>query len=162
MFLIEGESDQIYIDKIIKRYVNKKLLREEIKLEYIYLNGKGNYNSKNIKNKIEKVKKKYNEKSVSIIYCIDLDNYKSNITDFNLNNKIVQYTETNNYELVKFNKKIEEVLSVEIKNIKEKVKIAAKFKCNEEKFKNLKVLNPENRKESNLLVILDKLLNSLK
>ena len=46
LFLVEGNSDKIYIDKIIKYYVKSEKLKKEIKLEWIILDGKYNYDKK--------------------------------------------------------------------------------------------------------------------
>ena len=46
LFLVEGNSDKIYVDKIIKYYVESEKLKKEIKLEWIILDGKYNYNKK--------------------------------------------------------------------------------------------------------------------
>ena len=46
LFLVEGNSDKIYVDKIIKYYVKSEKLKKEIKLEWIILDGKYNYDKK--------------------------------------------------------------------------------------------------------------------
>ena len=46
LFLVEGNSDKIYVDKIIKYYVKPEKLKKEIKLEWIILDGKYNYDKK--------------------------------------------------------------------------------------------------------------------
>ena len=58
LFLVEGNSDKIYVDKIIKYYVKSEKLKKEIKLEWIILDGKYNYDKKEkqIKQKINKFK----------------------------------------------------------------------------------------------------------
>ena len=58
LFLVEGNSDKIYIDKIVKYYVKSEKLKKEIKLEWIILDGKYNYDKKEkqIKQKINKFK----------------------------------------------------------------------------------------------------------
>ena len=35
LFLVEGNSDKIYIDKIVKYYVKSEKLKKEIKLEWV-------------------------------------------------------------------------------------------------------------------------------
>ena len=78
LFLVEGNSDKIYVDKIIKYYVKPEKLKKEIKLEWIILDGKYNYGKKEkqIKQKINKFKNQNKNSDYEIIYVIDLDKFK--------------------------------------------------------------------------------------
>ena len=78
LFLVEGNSDKIYVDKIIKYYVKSEKLKKEIKLEWIILDGKYNYDKKEkqIKQKINKFKNQNKNSDYEIIYVIDLDKFK--------------------------------------------------------------------------------------
>ena len=83
LFLVEGNSDKIYVDKIIKYYVKSEKLKKEIKLEWIILDGKYNYNKKDkqIKQKIDKFKNQNRNSDYEIIDVIDLDKYRDDNKD---------------------------------------------------------------------------------
>ena len=160
LFLVEGNSDKIYIDKIIKYYVKSEKLKKEIKLEWIILDGKYNYGKKEkqIKQKINKFKNQNKNSDYEIIYVIDLD--KFNICDgwiFNLS-VIKKFIQKNKYKLIKNNENIEMVLKLDnkAKNKKEKVKIAERFIMEKSKEKHLRINEPEKTGiGSNVFKILD-------
>ena len=133
LFLVEGNSDKIYVDKIVKYYVESEKLKKEIKLEWIILDGKYNYNKKDkqIKQKIDKFKNQNRNSDYEIIYVIDLDKCKNN-------------------------ENIEMILKTDNKDKKEKVKIAERFIMEKTKEKYLNIEEPENVDiGSNIFKILD-------
>ena len=148
LFLVEGNSDKIYVDKIIKYYVKPEKLKKEIKLEWIILDGKYNYDKKEkqIKQKINKFKNQNKNSDYEIIYVIDLDKFKREEKDRIFLEDIKIFIQKNKYKLIKNNENIEMILKIDnrSKNKKEKVKIAEKFIMKESIEKYLSIEEPEN------------------
>ena len=160
LFLVEGNSDKIYVDKIIKYYVKPEKLKKEIKLEWIILDGKYNYDKKEkqIKQKINKFKNQNRNSDYEIIYVIDLDKFKREEKDRIFLEDIKKFIQKNKYKLIKNNENIEMILKIDnkSKNKKEKVKIAEKFIMKESIEKYLRIEEPENVDiGSNIFKILD-------
>ena len=158
LFLVEGNSDKIYVDKIIKYYVKPEKLKKEIKLEWIILDGKYNYDKKEkqIKQKINKFKNQNKNSDYEIIYVIDLDKFKREEKDRIFLENIKKFIQKNKYKLIKNNENIEMILKTDNKNKKEKVKIAERFIMEKSKEKHLNIEEPENVDiGSNIFKILD-------
>ena len=158
LFLVEGNSDKIYIDKIIKYYVKSEKLKKEIKLEWIILDGKYNYDKKEkqIKQKINKFKNQNKNSDYEIIYVIDLDKFKREEKDRIFLEDIKKFIQKNKYKLIKNNENIEMILKTDNKDKKEKVKIAERFIMEKSKEKHLNIEEPENVDiGSNIFKILD-------
>ena len=146
LFLVEGNSDKIYVDKIIKYYVKSEKLKKEIKLEWIILDGKYNYDKKEkqIKQKINKFKNQNKNSDYEIIYVIDLDKFKREEKDRIFLENIKKFIQKNKYKLIKNNENIEMILKTDNKDKKEKVKIAERFIMEKTKEKHLNIEEPEN------------------
>ena len=158
LFLVEGNSDKIYVDKIIKYYVKPEKLKKEIKLEWIILDGKYNYDKKEkqIKQKINKFKNQNKNSDYEIIYVIDLDKFKREEKDRIFLEDIKKFIQKNKYKLIKNNENIEMILKTDNKDKKEKVKIAERFIMEKTKEKHLNIEEPENVDiGSNIFKILD-------
>ena len=158
LFLVEGNSDKIYVDKIIKYYVKFEKLKKEIKLEWIILDGKYNYDKKEkqIKQKINKFKNQNKNSDYEIIYVIDLDKFKREEKDRIFLEDIKKFIQKNKYKLIKNNENIEMILKTDNKDKKEKVKIAERFIMEKSKEKHLNIEEPENVDiGSNIFKILD-------
>ena len=158
LFLVEGNSDKIYVDKIIKYYVKPEKLKKEIKLEWIILDGKYNYDKKEkqIKQKINKFKNQNKNSDYEIIYVIDLDKFKREEKDRIFLENIKKFIRKNKYKLIKNNENIEMILKTDDKDKKEKVKIAERFIMEKSKEKYLNIEEPENVDiGSNIFKILD-------
>ena len=158
LFLVEGNSDKIYVDKIIKYYVKSEKLKKEIKLEWIILDGKYNYDKKEkqIKQKINKFKNQNKNSDYEIIYVIDLDKFKREEKDRIFLEDIKKFIQKNKYKLIKNNENIEMILKTDDKDKKEKVKIAERFIMEKSKEKHLNIEEPENVDiGSNIFKILD-------
>ena len=158
LFLVEGNSDKIYVDKIIKYYVKSEKLKKEIKLEWIILDGKYNYDKKEkqIKQKINKFKNQNKNSDYEIIYVIDLDKFKREEKDRIFLENIKKFIQKNKYKLIKNNENIEMILKTDNKDKKEKVKIAERFIMKKSKEKHLNIEEPENVDiGSNIFKILD-------
>lgn len=160
LFLVEGNSDKIYIDKIVKYYVKSEKLKKEIKLEWVILDGKYNYDKKEkqIKQKIDKFKNQNKNSDYEVIYVIDLDKFKNDEKDRIFLENIKKFIQKNKYKLIKNNENIEMILKIDnkAKNKKEKVKIAGKFIMEKSKEKYLGTEEPEKTGiGSNIFKILD-------
>ena len=160
LFLVEGNSDKIYIDKIVKYYVKSEKLKKEIKLEWVILDGKYNYDKKEkqIKQKIDKFKNQNKNSDYEVIYVIDLDKFKNDEKDRIFLDDIKKFIKKNKYKLIKNNENIEMILKIDnkAKNKKEKVKIAGKFIMEKSKEKYLGIEEPEKTGiGSNIFKILD-------
>lgn len=158
LFLVEGNSDKIYVDKIIKYYVKSEKLKKEIKLEWIILDGKYNYDKKEkqIKQKINKFKNQNKNSDYEIIYVIDLDKFKREEKDRIFLENIKKFIQKNKYKLIKNNENIEIILKTDNKDKKEKIKIAERFIMEKTKEKHLNIEEPENVDiGSNIFKILD-------
>ena len=158
LFLVEGNSDKIYVDKIIKYYVKPEKLKKEIKLEWIILDGKYNYDKKEkqIKQKINKFKNQNKNSDYEIIYVIDLDKFKREEKDRIFLENIKKFILKNKYKLIKNNENIEMILKTDNKDKKEKIKIAERFIMEKSKEKHLNIEEPENVDiGSNIFKILD-------
>lgn len=157
------DSDWIYISEILRRFYNRDDVK--IKLSPIYLNGKGNYRTKNTQNKINKLIKMFSATSsnscTEIIYVIDTDNYDSDAKDKRFLDDVLSYCHDNNYKLIWFCKDIECVLLGKKISNSIKTSEAIKFKKNEKVFAiNERILKAENIRNnaSNILVVLDEFL----
>ena len=147
-------TDVLYIDKTIKTFYK---IDNNIKLSYIYCEGKSKYNSKRVISEIKDKKSKI--KDSVVIYAFDTDAIDSNPSDIKLTSLIESYCDDNNYSFVWFYRDIEEVfLHQSIDNTK-KVEMAKKFsnlsnlaKADD---KSLSVSN-KTRYKSNILIVLDK------
>lgn len=158
IFCVESNSKSKTDWKYIKTIINCYYQKNDDKYSQVYLNGKGNYDSKSIAKKIKELVNKY--KGISkIIYCIDLDEFENNKADNIFYTKIEKYCLENNYELVYFVRNIEEVIWNKKVENNEKNGLANKFLKNAHidsrtmsRFK----LETKKLKTSNLFCVMDK------
>lgn len=150
-------SDCIYLRSFFKKFYNG--LRGT-KLSFVTMNGKTNYFKK--ENEISKLIEEYSGVS-KVIVAIDVDKPELLEDQEVLNKNIEQYCIYKNYELVWFNKTIEQVFIKEI--IKKKKDEAAKNFLRKQLINKVDIncFNKENTSkckqgESNLKRIIDKLL----
>ena len=121
-------SDYYYFKSILSRFYQER--GTGIKIQPVFMNGKTNY--KNIKSKIENIKKQYSVDTdeSNVIYFLDEDNPELNCDQKILNEEIKQYCSEYKYEIVWFNKTIEDVLLGKVIT-KDKTNEAKKFFENE-------------------------------
>ena len=165
IFVVEtskkDKSDWMYIKETINHYY---LVPNTIKLNTVCMNGKTNYASTTVRNNIKKLVNQYKPVGNSnVFYCIDLDDWKNNIQQHNLNQDIVRYCIDNNHDLIWFSRNIEEVYwnnaSV---HSSDKTRMASKFITSNEieninEYK-LQILD-RRYNSSNILYVLDKSLD---
>lgn len=106
-------SDSAYIVWLLKKsfseYIDfSKADSLYIRYDFVYMDGKTNYKSKDIKDEIKKQLSEFPEGNTYIIYCIDIDSKGNH--DKELSKKIKLYTQENKYLLIGFYKEIEDVV----------------------------------------------------
>lgn len=151
-------SDYIYFKSIVSRFYKER--GTGISIKPVFMNGKGNY--KKIENKISHLVNQYSGRS-QVIYFFDIDNTELKFDQQQLNREIIEYCNTKKYEIVWYNKTVEDVL---IGNVieKDKTKTAFDFFYKDK----IKTINEDNLsinsyefiplKKSNVKHILDKYL----
>lgn len=150
----KSKTDWMYIKKVLD-YLNKNKVNFD-KYKPLFMNGKGNYNSKSFVKVLNKTIKDYAGESI-VIYCVDLDNYHTSIEDKKFYEKIEIYCNSNNYKLVYFSRDIEEVFLGKRVESNNKRKEAMRFSKNgiitnellERLMKNTKTI-----KLSNILIVI--------
>ena len=144
--------DDKYIDNIIKYYYGDKN-----PIRYVNMDGKGNYNKRNIKQNIQD--KCIGFKESIIIYAMDLDYYETNYQQKELNLKVRTYVDQMNYELIWFYPNIEYVLTGDDVDKTKKRSTVTQFTKNMDiKFIGTNYLDSESVKKgySNIWLVLDK------
>lgn len=124
-------SDWIYIKDTVENFYAYE--RSQVKLSVVYMDGKGNYNSKKKEKEIDnlisqyKVTAKTNQSQV--IYCFDCDDYNSNPDDLKFLEEAKKYCNDKGYDFVWFCKDVEQVyLGRKVDDIQKK-KEATTFKA---------------------------------
>ncbi|MBR4357379.1 MAG: hypothetical protein IKQ00_05580 [Butyrivibrio sp.] len=154
----QSDTDKIYIKETINRFFT---YGNNIKLSFVNMGGKTNYNSKGVERNVMSLTKDYKIGNTVVIYCIDLDGYESNPDQVMVNQKIYEYIVKKGFELVWFCHDIEEVYYGNSVNKDDKTKMAIEFKkkvlisnVNEKKLRAKK----EAKGMSNILDVLGKYL----
>lgn len=137
VFVVEtaktNDSDRMYIDKyLVSRFPMVKT-GSGVVIQWVYLNGKTNYNKGNISKQINDYKSRYlkyhlQAEDVYVLYCIDTDDADKNKDSVRLNKEISDFCNNKGYRLIWFNKTIEHVfLGKLVKQAKDKKSEAACF-----------------------------------
>lgn len=151
-------SDYIYFKSILSRFYKER--GTGISLKPVFMNGKGNFAK--VEAKIKKLTNQYIGSS-KVIYFFDVDSTDLKFDQKKLNSDIIEYCKTKNYEVVWYNKTVEDVLIGEVVT-KDKTKTANIFfntnKINtiNEEFLNINKFELITNKKSNVKYILDKYL----
>ena len=125
------------------------------------MNGKTNYASKNVQNKLTQLSKDYKNGQSVVIYCVDLDRYESNPAQVRENDDIRAYVTKNNYEMVWFCHDVEEVYLGASVDKRQKSDAAIDFRKKGliSKVDSIKLMSEKAIKgTSNLLLVIDKYL----
>lgn len=160
LFCVESnasaQTDYMYVKETLKQFY-----KHSVKVTYrpIFMAGKTNYNSKSVLKQIKDASKGYRGE-VTVIYCIDTDDYDISYTDQKTLDDITQYcTQEKNHELVLFCRDVEDVFWGKQVNKGEKREFAIRFVSSKEIAK-VKRHNLEQKKiikkSSNILLVLDK------
>ena len=153
------KSDHMYISTLLSKFYKNDSTTH---LEYIHLEGKPSYNYSKTEKAIKTIKKKSSYDEFFVIYCLDTDKFDSNPEDNIKNNKIIEYCNKNNYDIVWFCRDIEEVIWGKSVSENEKQQFAQKFIKNKY-YNNISEIKlnkpPFQRQKSNFLKVFDKYLN---
>lgn len=155
------DSDGVYIHSVLKKYYE---LNNQIKVKFIYMNGKNNALSQSVRNNIKntiKQLKKVDE--YCVCYVCDKDRFDFEVKDKRYIEELETYCNSNEYyELIWMNRDVEDVFLGETIHKSEKVKKASQFaRSNAIESVPMKLLSidkPSQRHTSNILCVLDKYL----
>ncbi len=165
IFVVEcdknSESDWIYIKETIGYFY--ETIGPQIKLNHVYMEGRGNYKNNKTINDIKKKISQYratNRSNISkVIYCFDCDDYDIKPSDAKFLENAFQYCQERDYEFIWFCKDVERVYIGRKVDDRQKTNEAARFKkkslilhvnkCN-------LVASQYQRNSSNILKVLDK------
>lgn len=154
----KAKTDWFYIKDTIDKWF---AYGPEIKLTPVYMAGKNNFNRTKVVNEVKKNIKQFSGDSI-VIYCIDTDSIDSNADRRREFNDIEAYCIRNNYELIWFNRDIEEVYIGERVSNSDKKKVAKQFRSRKQintvKESSLSATVETMPKKSNILNILKKYL----
>lgn len=118
-----ARSDPHYIEKAVKHFYK---IDDNVKLDYVYLDGKGNYNKPHILQDISNLCKRASHMKHYVIYCIDTDDL-DNPDRQKETKKIQRFCKKRQFEFVWFCRDIEEVFLHKRVSKSKKVSEAKKF-----------------------------------
>ena len=163
IFLVETNkqcnSDWMYIKSTLDIYFP---ITQNIHYQPVYMNGKSKYNSAQCQTRVNALAKSYAKTGDTVVFlCIDLDDWKNNTKDSEMNAKIENYCSQNGYHLIWFHKNIEHVFwKIEHVESKQKRTMANRFltsnRCNHIKKEDLLSSNKSSEGKSNLLLAVSK------
>ena len=157
-----ANTDYKYINSVINHYYD--LRDRKTSYRTIYLEGKGNYKKDSIVREIKSSVRNFPGKTFPgktfVIYFIDYDDCAINHTTQQAYNEISSYCKEHCYELVFFNRNVEEVFWKKEINNCDKTDLAARFARNKMiktiEENSLRAFEPIRPCSSNILTILDK------
>lgn len=122
-------SDWIYIKATIEHFYEYE--RTQVKLSTVYMDGKGNYKSK--ERKVAQFVRQYGAMSKmnhsKVLYCFDCDDHDSDPSDQKFLREAKQYCDRKGYDFVWFCKDVEQVYIGKRVDDSQKKKEAASFKA---------------------------------
>lgn len=153
-------SDWIYIKDTIEYFYSYE--RTQVKFSVVYMDGKGNYNSKKKEKEIKSLTSQYSSTSNTnwsrVIYCFDCDDYDSKMDDLKFLEEAKKYCDEHEYDFVWFCKDVEQVYIGKKVDDSQKKKEAATFKAKKQinsiDSKKLLMKNYRNN-TSNIMNVLD-------
>ena len=153
-------SDWIYIKDTIEYFSSYE--RTQVKFSVVYMDGKGNYNSKKKEKEIKSLASQYSSTSNTnrsrVIYCFDCDDYDSKMDDLKFLEEAKKYCDEHEYDFVWFCKDVEQVYIGKKVDDSQKKKEAATFKAKKQinsiDSKKLLMKNYRNN-TSNIMNVLD-------
>lgn len=153
-------SDWIYIKDTIEYFYSYE--RTQVKFSVVYMDGKGNYNSKKKEKEIKSLTSQYSSTSNTnrsrVIYCFDCDDYDSKMDDLKFLEEAKKYCDVHEYDFVWFCKDVEQVYIGKKVDDSQKKKEAATFKAKKQinsiDSKKLLMKNYRNN-TSNIMNVLD-------
>ncbi len=118
-----ANSDPLYIYKTVKCFYK---IDDCVKLDYVYLDGKGNYNKPHILKEISDLCNRASHMKHYVIYCIDTDDLEDPDRQKETK-KIQRFCKKRQYEFVWFCRDVEEVFLHKRVRKNKKVSEAKKF-----------------------------------
>lgn len=158
-------SDGVYLRETLNYYY--EFNRNQTIIKFVFMNGKRNYNKRNIINKINNYIKnaKITNKDtiIHVFYIFDKDNNFTSNADRIFNKNVIEYCHKNGYSIIWMNKNIEDVCLHHEVEKRQKTKEASKFKTSYAIHsidkKKLSQESANTRHTSNILIELDKVLH---
>ncbi len=153
----------IYIRNTIHQFY--KISQSDVKITFVYMEGKGNYSSTKVDKRIKDYAKQYkagNPKGESVvIMCFDCDDYDTNSEDEKFLENVKDFCRNKGYNFVWFCKDIEQVYLGESVSKKQKKESAERFAKSNGiagfDISSLKLDNRYQKGKSNLCTVLDRL-----
>lgn len=151
-----ANTDYVYITCVIDHFYEST---REIIRKPIYLETKTKYRDRNKLSQINQYKREYHGGETEVIYFIDMDECAIKPEDKKLLEDIKAFCFENGYDLVLFNKDVEDVFWGQQVADKEKIQKAGQFRA-KGKIADIRIdalsTIPNSRHQSNILTILDK------
>ena len=151
----QSNTDYVYISCTLSHYYQESI---KISRKPIYLGSKTKYSDRKIQTKIAQLKKDFNGET-SVIYFIDTDEDTIKPEDSKLLDNIKAFCIKQEYDLVLFNRDIEDVYWGKQCDDSSKVKLSAQFRMNNminSVSESVLSSTSISRHQSNILTILDK------
>ena len=123
------DSDGVYVKEVYQRFYSYN--KYDTIFRFVYMDGKWNYNKKNVLNKINGEIKKFlsvGNKDYHVVYIADKDEYRTNQQDEKYVRMLTQFCKEKGYKLVWMDKNIEDVFLGHSVEQNQKIKEAARFK----------------------------------
>lgn len=156
----KSQTDAKYIQAILSRFY--ALHSTNVKVNYVYMGGKSNFDHRSTLSKIETMKSKYRKTGMTqVVYVIDTDRIDNNPSEYQFLKKIEAYCGANGDSLITFCPSIEEVLLKRSVANAEKVAYANRFLANSDIAKvsesALRSTSLTTSRKSNILSVIDDL-----
>ena len=100
----QADTDTLYIQETLEHFYVRS---SKITIRFVHMKSKTRYNSKTVREEIKRRSMYFED--ITVIYCVDTDDYDISSDSNELLNKIREHCESNNYEFIFFCKDIEDV-----------------------------------------------------
>lgn len=129
IFVVEtnevAKTDTRYIIKLWNQLYGEN--NNDLKRQFVYMDGKGKYNKNNVKSKIKSYVKANSDGENHIVYCFDTDKFDTVIVDLNNLKTYKKFCDDNGYKFVWFCYDIEMVFIGKSVSDSDKEKESKKF-----------------------------------
>lgn len=152
------KSDWYYLNSLIQQFY---CVDTSVKLSVVYMDGKNKYKQKSVLNDIKELHNMFRGDNTYVIYCFDTDDIVNSPKALSFMKEVEDYCLRNVFDLVWFNRDIENVLLGKSVSNSEKATYAIDYVRKKSYVHlNVKMVEKENRyiEGSNLFNVLDKYL----
>lgn len=152
------KSDWYYLSSVIHQFYR---IDSSVKLSVVYMDGKNKYKQKSVINGIKELRNMFTGDNTYVIYCFDTDDIVNSPKALSFMKEVEDYCLINRFDLVWFNRDIENVLLGKSVSNSEKATCAIDYVRKKSYVHlNVKMVEKENRyiEGSNLFKVLDKYL----